>query len=84
MTAGMTSLICKEKIQIGSVVMVAYPMGEQTNNPARKLDGQTFTVESISLCKTRQGYSRKMFSLYGAKSDAGVPYWFLEDELIVL
>ena len=85
MTAGEINPISNRgKIQIGTSVMVAYPMGEQTNNPAHKLDGQTFTVESVSICKTRQGNSKKMFSLEGARSAAGAPYWFLEDELIVL
>lgn len=85
MTASETNLISNRgRIHIGTVVMVAYPINEQTNNPARKFDGQTFTVESMSTVRTRHGNTEKMFTLDGAKSDAGLPYWFLEEELIAL
>ena len=33
-----------DKIRIGDLVMVTYPTGEQTSNPAHSLDGQQFIV----------------------------------------
>lgn len=73
-------------IRIGDNVIVSYPIGEQTNNPARKLDGQEFTVKSkhqiVGHKNTR--VSKHYFELYGAVSEFGVHYGFLEDELIKL
>ena len=76
----------RSPIKIGDTVMVCYPMNEQTNNPARKLDGQEFTVKSkhqiVGHKNTR--VSKHYFELYGAVCDMGVHYGFLEDELIKL
>lgn len=64
----------------GTRVMVSYPLEErqQINNPARKLDGEIFVIRSR---KDYPGY-KQMFTLWGADSDAGMPYWFLPEELI--
>lgn len=35
------------KIKLGDTVMVSYSTGEQTNNPARKLNGQEFVVKAV-------------------------------------
>lgn len=74
------------KIQIGDLVMVTYPMGEQTNNPAKKLDGQEFTVRSIHRVAESKNskVTRQYYELDGAVSKLGVHYGFLEDELIRL
>ena len=84
MTAVLASANKKTKIRPGTLVMVCYPMGETTNNPARKFDGQELVIKSVSHLPKHGGLNRKMFTLFGAESDMGVPYWFLEDELIVL
>ena len=75
-----------DKINIGDLVMVAYPTGEQTNNPARKLDGQEFTVKRVHRVADNKNSraTRVYYELYGAKSDMGIPYAFLEDELVKL
>lgn len=82
MTAGMVMAICRKKVMPGALVMVSYPIeNEQTKNPARKFDGMEFTV------RTRfqpNPHVKPQFTLYGAESEYGTPYWFLEDELIVL
>ena len=81
MTAGTTMAIRKPKILPGALVMVSYPLNEQTNNVARKFEGQEFTV------KTRhQPVATKppQFTLCGCESKYGLPYWFLEEELVVL
>ena len=80
-TAGISMAIRKPKILPGALVMVSYPLNEQTNNVARKFEGREFVV------KTRhQSVSTKppQFTLYRCESEYGLPYWFLEDELVVL
>ena len=72
------------KINIGDLVMVAYPTGEQTNNPAHELDGQQFVVKSKRLAGGISKGGDKYNELHGAVSDMGVPYSFLTDELIKL
>ena len=72
-----------DKIKIGDLVMVAYPTGEHTNNPARKLDGQQFVVQSKHMAGGySKGGDKYIYELHGAVSDMGVPYSFLTDELI--
>lgn len=84
MTAALVSANKKTKIRPGTLVMVCYPIGEKTNNPARKYDGEQMVIKEVRHMPRHAGLNRKMFTLYGAESDMGVPYWFLEDELIVL
>ena len=74
-----------DKINIGDLVMVAYPTGEQTNNPAHELDGQQFVVKSKRMADgISKGGDKYIYELHGAVSDMGVPYSFLTDELIRL
>lgn len=74
------------KINVGDSVMVSYTPGEQTNDPARKLDGQTFIVKSkhqvVGHKNTR--VSKHYFELNGAVSEYGIHYGFREEELIKL
>ena len=77
--------IVRKKIAPGALVMVSFPLekNEQTNNPAKKLEGQEFTVKrrvDIMVGRIRKSY----WELYGAVSDKGVPYGFLDDELYVI
>ena len=81
MTAGLIMAVCKKKVTPGALVMVSYPLNEQTNNVARKFEGQEFTVRTRFQPKPT---AKPQFTLCGAESDEGMPYWFLEDELIVL
>ena len=76
----------KGPIRIGDIVMVSYPMADQTNNPARKLDGQEFTVRSIHRVPESKNskVTRQYYELDGAVSKMGVHYGFLEDELMKL
>lgn len=81
MTAGLVMAITKKKILPGALVMVSFPIEkEQTKNPARKFDGQKFTVKTRHQPKPTV---KPQFTLYGAEVN-GLPYWFTEDELIVL
>lgn len=66
----------------GDMVMVCYPMNEKWNNPAHKFDGETFVIRSVKSYPWIAGNYRKQFTLWGANSDKGMPYWFLPDELI--
>lgn len=70
-------------ISIGDRVMVSYPTNEQVNNPAKKLNGQEFVVKRKKMISTRPA-NKMYYELFGAESDMGVPYAFLDDELIVL
>lgn len=72
------------KISVSDLVMVAFPVGEKTNNPAHVLDGQQFVVKSKCKTKTNKGGDTYQYTLHGAESKKGVPYSFLTDELIRL
>ena len=76
-------MIDDNRIKVGDTVLVRYPMNEQTNNVANKFDGQEFVVKRKKVITTRPA-NRVYFELYGAVSKYGVPYAFLEDELIKL
>lgn len=72
------------KIQEGDLVMVCYPVGEKTNNPAHSLDGEQFMVKTKRKPNVTKGGDIYLYELYGAESKAGTPYTFLSDELIRL
>lgn len=76
--------IPNNKIRVDDLVMVAFPVGEKTSNPAHQLDGQQFVVKTKRKTKTDKGGDAYQYTLYGADSKAGVPYSFLTDELILL
>ena len=84
MTAGLVMATTRKKILPGTLVMVSYPLEDgQIDNPAKKLEGQVFTVKrkcNVMVGRVRHSY----YELYNAVSDKGVPYGFLEDELTVL
>lgn len=70
-----------DKITIGSKVLVAYSNNVQTNDPARKYDGEEFVVKqkrTVLVGKITKWY----WELYGAESKYGVPYGFCEEDLI--
>lgn len=73
-----------DKIRVNDIVMVTYPVGEKTNNPAHKLDGQQFVVKTKRKPKCNKGGDMYLYELFGATSNEGVPYSFLSDELIKL
>ena len=73
-----------DKIRVNDIVMVTYPVGEKTNNPAHKLDGQQFVVKTKRKPKCNKGGDIYIYELFGATSNEGVPYSFLSDELIKL
>lgn len=75
----------KASLKPGDLVMVSYPLTDRGwNNPAHKYDGETFVVKSVKIYPRSSGVHRKMYTLYGANSDKGMPYWFLPDELTVI
>lgn len=76
--------IPNNKIRVDDLVMVVFPVGEKTSNPAHQLDGQQFVVKTKRKIKTDKGGDTYQYTLYGADSKAGVPYSFLTDELILL
>ena len=78
------STAASTKIREGNLVMVAYPIGEKTNNPAHELDGQQFVVKTRRKTKTNKGGDTYQYTLYGAESKKGKAFTFLTDELIRL
>lgn len=73
----------RNRPRIGDRVLVRF--GDRgTNNPAYKFDNQEFIVKHIHLAKRGTQVKAVMYNLYGADSEAGLPYWFLDDDLIVL
>lgn len=77
-------MIDTERIRIGDLVMVSYPVSEKTNNPAHRFNGQQFVVKRRRRPKTNKGGDIYIYELHGAESKAGKPYTFLTDELIKL
>ena len=77
-------MAASNKIRVSDLVMVSYPIGEKTNNPAHKLDGQQFVVKSKRKANSNKGGDIYLYELYGAESKKGIPYSFLTDELIKL
>lgn len=75
----MTTTIKKDDI-----VIVRYPLGEKTNNPAHKLDGEQFVVKTKRKPKCNKGGDVYLYELHGTVSKMGKPYVFLTDELIKL
>lgn len=75
---------CSGKIKEGDLVMVAFPTGEKTENPAHKYDGEQFVVKRKYKAKSKKGGDTYQYELYGAVSKKGLPYVFLTDELILL
>ena len=80
----MTDTLATSRIRVGDLVMVAFPVGEKTNNPAHRLDGEQFVVKSRRRPNVTKGGDIYIFELFGAESKAGKPYSFLTDELIKL
>lgn len=74
------------KLRSGDLVLVSYIPGEQTNNPAHKFNGQEFVVKKVHRVAESKNskITRAYYELYAAVSKFGVPYAFLEDELIKL
>lgn len=70
------------RLKPGDLVIVSYPENERTNSPAHKYEGEQMVIKDVKFYPGYTGYQRKMFTLYGADSKAGLPYWFLPDELI--
>ena len=71
-------------IKKDDLVIVRYPLGEKTNNPAHKLDGEQFVVKRKYRPSSNKGGDTYLYELYGAESKKGVLYSFLTDELIKL
>lgn len=72
------------RLKPGDLVEVSYPVSDKFNNPARKLEGQQFLVKSVKYNSRLAGPYRTQYTLYGAEGLDGVPFWFLDDELIKL
>lgn len=64
-------------IRLGTRVKVNVPK-DKILYQVEKLNGQTFVVKRYSQCIGGKCY----YELYGAESDLGVPYGFLEEWLI--
>lgn len=79
-----TFLNGSKNIRVDDIVLIRYPAGEKTNNPAHRLDGQQFVVKTKYKTNTNKGGDTYQYTLFGAVSKAGVPYTFLTDELIRL
>lgn len=80
--AGIVAEICRKRHQPGALVQVNVETDRaQTNNPAKKFNGQTFRIEYRHQPKPTM---RPQFTLVGCESDYGLPYWFTEEELILI
>ena len=75
-----------DRIQAGDLVIVSFPVGDKTNNPSKKLNGQQFVVKLIHRVAENKNakVTRVYYELFGAVSRKGIPYAFLEEQLIKL
>ena len=64
-------------LKIGDIVKIRVPDGDNTGNAVRKYNGETTYISGSSGYKNGQIY----YELQGVKSDAGIPYSFVEDWL---
>lgn len=70
------------KYPLGSRVKVSVASTTQIpNNPLQKLNGRVYTVKDVQL-KYQTRAPHWIYQLYGAESDMGVPYTFMEEDLI--
>lgn len=76
------SILQRKRYEPGALVMVSIEQGKgQTNNPAVKFNGQEFRILYKHQPKPTV---RPQFILDGCEGEDGKPYWFLEDELILI
>ena len=73
----------RQIINPGDLVMVSFPAGDKTNNPVKKFNGEQFVVKNKRNVDNKGG-DRTIYELYGCASKMGVPYSFLNEQLILL
>lgn len=71
-------------LSMGDKVKVCFPPSDKWNNPAKKYQGQEFVVKKRKFLFNSKTSGHCCYELYGAESEFGIPYTFLEDELIKL
>ena len=82
MTLGMVSEICRKRHMPGAFVEVNVETDKaQIHNPAAKFNGQTFRIETRH---QPNPHVKPQFTLEGCVSEYGKPYWFMEEDLILL
>lgn len=82
MSAGLQLEICRKRHQPGALVEVAIDTeNTQTKNPAAKFNGQNFRIEYRHQPKPTV---KPQYTLVGCESEYGQPYWFIEEDLILL
>ena len=80
--AGLMLEIVRKRCEPGALVQVNVETdGKQTRNPAAKFNGQTFRIEYRHQPKPTV---RPQYTLVGCESEYGQPYWFTEEDLILL
>lgn len=80
--AGVMAEICRKRHAPGALVQVNVETdGKQTKNPAAKFNGQTFRIEYKHQPKPTV---KPQYTLVGCESEYGLPYWFAEEDLILL
>lgn len=80
--AGIMAEICRKRCEPGALVQVNVETDrKQTNNPAAKFNGQTFRINYKHQPKPT---IRPQYTLVGCESEYGLPYWFTEEDLILL
>lgn len=80
--AGVVAEICRKRCVPGALVQVNVETdGKQTKNPAKKFNGQTFRIDY----KHQPNPTVKpQYTLVGCESEYGLPYWFTEEQLILI
>ena len=82
MTAGIQSEIVRKRHMPGALVQVNIDLEKaQTKNPAAKFNGRNFIIEYRFQPKPTV---KPQFTLIGCELEYGLPYWFTEEDLILL
>ena len=81
-SAGLMLEICRKRHMPGALVEVKIDTQRgQTRNPAAKFNGKTFRIDTRWQPKPTKP---PQFTLVGCESEYGLPYWFIEEDLILL
>ena len=82
MTAGIAVAVKGKKCVPGALVKVAIDTNNvQIKNPAAKFNGHVYRIETRHQPKPTKP---PQFTLVGCESEFGLPYWFIEEDLILL
>lgn len=71
-------------LEKGQRVKVMLPAGESTGAyTVRQFQGKVTTIEEVHVCRKGKSTLGTSYALAGCKTDWGLPYWFIEEWLVL-